>query len=185
MGKITSDKFFGKIYFDKSEEELHQIIEEKLALIAKGVSWQIIQNWRNTCEADPYDPNASRIGEHDLITIIEFLGNYSSEDWAEVFLLKFVQYINEIKNTGGWTQMFRGWETDERKSDPRITTRRQEDGNLLFKDRQDRDQWFANKQKQHLITDALGDRGIGNDPGSTQNKYFILPNKKRNGVGHA
>ena len=41
MGKIGNDKFFGKIYWDKSREELHKIIEEKLTLIAKGVSWQI------------------------------------------------------------------------------------------------------------------------------------------------
>ena len=183
MGKITSDKFFGKIYYDKSEEELHQIIEEKLALIAKGVSWQIIQNWRNTCEADPYDPNASRIGEHDLITIIEFLGNYSSEDWAEVFLLKFVQYINEVKNTGGWTQMYRAWEDDPRKDDPRITSRRKENGHLLFENKQDHEQWYANQEKKNLIADALGERGIGHDPAANSKKYFIA--KKRNGVGHA
>ena len=181
MGKLSDDKFFGKIYYDKSEDELHKIIEEKLSTIANSVARHIIMDWRPVQDADPYDPNPSRLGEHDLITICEFLQRYTTEDWAEVFLLKFVQYINEIKNTGGWTQMRRAWPTDERKDDPSITSRREEDGSLLFKDKADHEQWLLSQERKNLITDALGDRGIGDD----NYKKTYWTKKKRNGVGHA
>ena len=77
--------------------------------------------------------------------------------------------------------MRRAWPTDERKDDPRITSRREEDGNLLFKDKADHEQWLLSQERKNLITDALGDRGIGDD----NYKKTYWTKKKRNGVGHA
>ena len=183
MGKIGNDKFYGKIYWDKTQEELHEIIHQKLRVLADCVAKHMIMDWRSLADSNVHDPNPTHVGEHDLITMIEFLERYDTEEWGEVFLSKFVQYINEVKNTGGWTQMYRAWEDDPRKDDPRITSRRKENGHLLFENKQDHEQWYANQEKKNLIADALGKRGIGHDPAANSKKYFIA--KKRNGVGHA
>lgn len=185
MGSITSDKFYGKIYYEKEEEELHEIINEKLGLISSSVARHIINFWRPTKEADPYDPNPSYLSVHDLITIIEFLERYDTEEWAEVFLLKFQHYINELKNTGGWTQMFQAWGDDPRKNDNRVTSRRVENSNLMFKDKKDYAEWFESQKQKDLLADALKERGIGHEPSRINYKHNILPRKKRNGVGHA
>ena len=85
MGKIGNDKFFGKIYWDKSREELHKIIEEKLSLIASNVARHMIMDWRQLADSNVHDPNPTHVGEHDLITMIEFLERYDTEE-CEVFL---------------------------------------------------------------------------------------------------
>ena len=182
----TVRKFFGEIYYDKTEEELHQIIKEKLAEIASNVARHAIMDWRPVQDANPYDVNPSYLSCHDLVTIIGFLERYESHEWGEVFLYKFRQYITELHNTGGWTQMFRAWSDDPRKEDNRVTSRRHEGGSdqMMFKDKRDYDEWFANQQKKDIISDALGERDIGHDPRS-KNQIRILHNKKRNGVGHA
>jgi len=180
MGKLTSGKFFGKIYYEKDETELHQIIQEKLGNISHAVARHIITCWRPTAEVDVYDPNISPLSMHDLITVLEFLERYETEEWAEIYLLKFQQYINELKNTGGWTQMFQEWADDPRKDDSRVTSRRVENGNLMFKDKKDYDEWFQEQKQKDLLADALRE-----GDGSSRNQINILPRKKRNGVNHA
>jgi len=51
----------------------------------------------------------------------------------------------------------------------------------LFKDKADHEQWLLSQERKNLITDALGDRGIGDD----NYKKTYWTKKKRNGVGHA
>ena len=151
MGKIGNDKFYGKIYWDKTQEELHEIIHQKLRVLADCVAKHMIMDWRSLADSNVHDPNPTHVGEHDLITMIEFLERYDTEEWGEVFLAKFWHYLNEL--------------------------------NLLFENKQDHEQWYANQEKKNLIADALGERGIGHDPAANSKKYFIA--KKRNGVGHA
>lgn len=180
MGKISSGKTYGKIYFEKDETELHQIIQEKLGTISDAVARHIITCWRPKADVDVYDPNISPLSMHDLITVIEFLERYETEEWAEIFLLKFQQYINELKNTAGWTQMFQAWGEDTRKDDSRVTSRRVENGNLMFEDKKDYDEWFQDQKQKDLLADALRE-----GDGSSRNQINILPRKKRNGVNHA
>jgi hypothetical protein len=180
MGKISSGKTYGKIYYEKDETELHQLIQEKLGNISHAVARHIITCWRPTAEVDVYDPNISPLSMHDLITVLEFLERYETEEWAEIYLLKFQQYINELKNTGGWTQMFQEWADDPRKDDSRVTSRRVENGNLMFKDKKDYDEWFQEQKQKDLLADALRE-----GDGSSRNQINILPRKKRNGVNHA
>jgi len=185
MGGLTSDKFYGKIYYEKEDEDLHEIICERLSFISRMVAVHIVNYWRPTKDADPYDPNPSHISNHDLITIIEFLEHYETEEWAELFLLKFQHYINELKNTAGWTQMFKAWGDDPRKNDYRVTSRRVENSNLMFKDKKDYDEWFESQKQKDLLADALKERGIGYDPSATNYKHNVLKKlgkKKTNGV---
>ena len=58
-----------------------------------------------------------------------------------------------------------------------------EKGNEDNENKKDYDEWFANQQKKDLLSDALGERGIGVDPGSGGRIRIV--GKKGNGVGHA
>ena len=72
------------------------------------------------------------------------------------------------------------WADDPRKDDSRVTSRRVENGNLMFKDKKDYDEWFQEQKQKDLLADALRE-----GDGSSRNQINILPRKKRNGVNHA
>ena len=78
MGKIGNDKFYGKIYWDKTQEELHEIIHQKLRVLADCVAKHMIMDWRSLADSNVHDPNPTHVGEHDLITMIEFLERYDT-----------------------------------------------------------------------------------------------------------
>ena len=185
MSRPSVKKFFGHIYYEKTEEELQQIIKEKMADVCRDATKHILKDWRPVQDNDPFDPNPTWLSCHDLVTIIGFLERYDSHEWGEVFLFKFRQYITELHNTGGWDQMFRDWDHDYRKKDHKVTSRRVEGdrNDTMFKNKKDYDEWFANQQKKDLLSDALGERGIGVDPGSGGRIRIV--GKKGNGVGHA
>jgi len=148
-----------KVRFNQSDEELAEVIDTKFKMLSGSCSAFIKKHWRRK-GADLRFPMLT----DELVYVISWLENLSTEDFCELLMLDFVKWNIEFFRTADWMSTIRvsppentlngihpNYRKDGAFQDPNSEP---EPNEIVFRDKDKYEQWLRDRK----ITEELKDR---------------------------
>ena len=149
-----------KVRFNQTDEELEKAIDTKLKGLGFNTAQYIKQHWRRKGADLQF---AMMTGE--LIYVVSFIESLTEGELADLLLELFRKWNVEFFKTADWISTFRTDPPEERLPHHRKDGADENTNGLnkvlVFRDKDQYEEWLDQKKKKDVIVDALEEAGVG------------------------